>query len=450
MNSTDIRDAFGRRIELHESAEVTSMGGLCACVEHLRRCGVLEALHNSLDPTLPERGQAGKVRYSAAQLLELRLLALIAGREDLNDFKKLPSDPGYMLACGLKELPSFSTLCRFERDITDETLKAGNKFLLDMYFRYSGNQKYIFIDIDNTPVELYGHQENVKFNGHYGCNCYLPLLAFIDGFPIAVHNGNEDGRKVMVKHLKTLVDFIRARRPNSVIILRADSGFNGTELIDLCEKTGCYYLIGLAPNKRLQKLLELWEPEFVDVVRRPPKVGGSLLRHYGELDEYTAATWSKPRRVIVRDYWDDERRQWDPRFIQTNIPSESDGRCGKLWRLGAHELYAHLYCERGTMEKFNQEFKAQAFGSRASSSRFKTNSYRMLLAALCQLFFRILRTCFYGRKSSWYSANLNTFRRAFVCVPALLVQMRTKVKIHLNTGSLSRGDFCRFWAVPAG
>ncbi len=50
----------------------------------------------------------------------------------------------------------------------------------------------------------------------------------------------------------------------------------------------------------------------------------------------------------------------------------------------------------------------------------------------------------------WYSANLNTFRRAFICVPALLVQMRTKVKIHLNTGSLSRGDFCRFWAVPAG
>ena len=67
MNSTDIRDAFGRRIELHESAEVTSMGGLCACVEHLRRRGVLDALHKSLDPTLPGRGQAGKVRYSAAR-----------------------------------------------------------------------------------------------------------------------------------------------------------------------------------------------------------------------------------------------------------------------------------------------------------------------------------------------------------------------------------------------
>ena len=62
MNSTDIRDAFGRRIELHESAEVTSMGGLCACVEHLRRCGVLDALHKSLDPTLP--GESVKIFVS--------------------------------------------------------------------------------------------------------------------------------------------------------------------------------------------------------------------------------------------------------------------------------------------------------------------------------------------------------------------------------------------------
>ena len=330
MNSTDIRDAFGRRIELQENAEVTSMGELCACVSHLHRCGVIDALHKYLDSTLPERGQAGKVRYQASELLYLRLLALMAGKEDLNDFKHLPTDPGFMLACGRTKLPSFSTLCRFEQAITGETLEAGNEFLLDMYFRYSGNRKYIYIDIDNTPVELYGHQENVNFNGHYGCNCYLPLLVFIDSFPIAVHNGNEDGRKVMVRHLETLVNAIRKRRPNSVIILRTDSGFNGIELIELCEKSGCYYLIGLAPIARLKKLLELWQPDFVDVFRRPPLVGGSLLRHFGEIDDYMAAAWDEPRRVIVRDYWDDNRRQWDPRFIQTNIPKKHNGRCGKL------------------------------------------------------------------------------------------------------------------------
>ena len=44
------------------------------------------------------------------------------------------------------------------------------------------------ISVDNTQVELYGHQEGLKFDGHYrcnrNCNCCLPLLAFIDGFPV--------------------------------------------------------------------------------------------------------------------------------------------------------------------------------------------------------------------------------------------------------------------------
>ena len=448
MHFTDIQDAFGRRIELHNNSKITAMGGLLAAVEHMRRCGVIDALHKKLDITLPGRGQACKVRYSAPELLELRLKALMAGREDLNDFESLSADPGFLMACGREDLPSTATLCRFERQVDDKTINAGNQFLLDMYFRYSGNRKYIYIDVDNTPVPLHGHQENVKYNGHYGTNCYLPLLLFINGFPIGVFNGNEDGRKVMVNQLKPIVDRIRMRRPDSVIILRADSGFNGKELIDLCEETGCYYIIGLAPNAKLKKILELWEPEFVDVLRRPPQVGGSLLRHYGEVDDYMAESWSKPRRVIARDYWDDERRQWDPRFIQTNIPRQNDGKCGKLWRMSAFEFYDQVYCERGTMEKFNQEFKKQAFGARASSTRFVTNSYRMLLAAICQLFFRILRSCIYTKASSWSTSNLNTFRNAFICVPALLIELKTKVKIHFNPRNLTKADYCRFWAIP--
>ena len=43
-----------------------------------------------------------------------------------------------------------------------------------------------------------------------------------------------------------LVECIRAERPNTVILLRADSGFSNTALIDLCNELGIYYLIGLA------------------------------------------------------------------------------------------------------------------------------------------------------------------------------------------------------------
>lgn len=73
-----------------------------------------------------------------------------------------------------------------------------------MYVQFTGNKKYVFIEIVNTPVPLYGHHDQ---------NCYLPLLAFIDGIPFSV--------------------------------------FNGKELIDLCKENSCHFIIGLASNPML-------------------------------------------------------------------------------------------------------------------------------------------------------------------------------------------------------
>lgn len=122
-----------------------------------------------------------------------------------------------------------------------------------MYFRYGNKRKYIFIDVDNTPVELFGHQENVKFNGHYRCNCYLPLLAFIDGFSIGVFNETQDGRKTMIRVFESMIQRIRLHNLQAIITLKADTGFNSKDLIKLCEKLGCYYLIGLSPNNRIKR-----------------------------------------------------------------------------------------------------------------------------------------------------------------------------------------------------
>lgn len=87
-----------------------------------------------------------------------------------------------------------------------------------------------------------------------------------------------------------------------MILLRADSGFNNTALIDLCEELGIYYLIGLAQNKSLIKRLETWEREFIKVLRQPECIG-DVLSHIGEIRDYQAQSCSGPRRVIVRDYW---------------------------------------------------------------------------------------------------------------------------------------------------
>ncbi len=445
MNSNIIKDGFGREVQVNLSNDQSAFGGLVPMVHKLRKNGFMSSLFEALVPFLPNDRQAKKVRYSSAYLLKQRLLGLLIGHEDLNDSPTLAQDRGFIAAFGKDAIASTSTLCRFEREISQKLIDKGNDFLLECYFRYAPNRRYIFIDVDNTPVELYGHQENVKFNGHYGCNCYLPLLAFIDGYPIGVYNGNIDGRKELTKHFSELVKKIQKRRPHSIIILRADSGFNSTELIDTAEELGCYYLIGLSPNKRLIAQFEKWNPDFVDVLHRCPEHGGNVLRHYGEIEDYQAQSWNGPRRVIARDYFSDERRQWDPRFIQTNIPREKDKRCGKLWQYSARDLYESLYCNRGLAEQHNQSFKYQAFGARSSSTRFLTNSYRMLLGALCQLCYRIIQQTVFRSSQHWYSATIWSFRDKFIRIPATIVELTRKVKITINPGLLS-AEMNQFWS----
>lgn len=68
------------------------------------------------------------------------------------------------------------------------------------------------------------------------------------------------------------------------------------------------------------KRLENWDPEFIKVLRQPESIG-DVLSHIEEIRDYKAQSWTGPRRVIVRDSWNDVRREWDVRFIQTNIPT---------------------------------------------------------------------------------------------------------------------------------
>lgn len=424
INSTQIRDGFGRELRvMRGKTPIIKNAGLLPIQYWLTNRHFFEKLEKYLGPTLQDLRKPTSARanvFSNMALIKQRFLALMAGYEDLNDHDALAMDDGFRAAVG-GELASCSTLCRFERSIPQETIDKGNEFLRDFYLQHGTRKKTIIIDVDNTPVETFGLQEGRKFNGHYDCNCYLPLLAFIDGYPIGVYNGTIDGRKRMLEVLKPMVDAIKAKRPDTVILLRADSGFNNTALIDLCDELGIYYLIGLAQNKSLIKRLETWDPEFIKVLRQPECIG-DVLSHIGEIRDYQAQSWSGPRRIIVRDFWNATRREWDVRFIQTNIPHEDNGKCRNLWKLTSEQLYNMLYCQRGLAEQYNQEFKVQAFGSRVSSTRLLTNSFRMLLAALCQAAFRYLRSNFFRKGTPWHKSTLTRFRRECVQISAIVIK----------------------------
>ena len=119
--------------------------------------------------------------------------------------------------------------------------------------------KQIILDLDATDDPLHGHQEGRFFHGYYDGYCYLPLYVFCGRHLLAskLRRSSIDAAAGSVGEMTRVVGQIRRRWHHVRILLRADSGFCGEDLMAWCEGQGADYLFGLARNDRLTAEIEL-------------------------------------------------------------------------------------------------------------------------------------------------------------------------------------------------
>ncbi len=91
--------------------QLSSDGGLLLVREVDRKLGLVDAIADRLsDPR-----ECGKVVHETRTMLRQRVMAMIAGWQDLNDAAVLRTDGVHQVAAGTGEaLASAPTLCRFE------------------------------------------------------------------------------------------------------------------------------------------------------------------------------------------------------------------------------------------------------------------------------------------------------------------------------------------------
>src|SRR5579862_1195570 len=91
--------------------QVSSDGGLLLMREVDRKLGLVAEIARRLT----DARAGGKVRHQHETMLRQRVMALVAGWEDLNDAATLRTDPVHQVAAGSDAaLASAPTLCRFE------------------------------------------------------------------------------------------------------------------------------------------------------------------------------------------------------------------------------------------------------------------------------------------------------------------------------------------------
>jgi hypothetical protein len=136
---------------------------------------------------------------------------------------------------------------------------------------------------------------------------YHPLLIF-DGdtnqlITAVLRPGNAHASRGVVAVLKRLIPALQQRWPGVPIVLRADSGFAGPALYDLCEQFRVQYMIGLVPNARLTRLAEPVQAEAEQQHQGQQHAAGpeaqQKVRHFGEAT-YQAEGWKQARRVVIK------------------------------------------------------------------------------------------------------------------------------------------------------
>lgn len=391
-----------------------------------------------------------RVQHSVAELLKQRIFALCMGYEDLNDHETLRDDgilavlvgkPEVVASGPVPQLPlnrapvtngttsqatdaaaleqatkplrkvrlaGKSTLNRLEltpagaseksryQKITASTHDMQN-LLVDLFLQqHAEPPTEIVLDFDATDDPIHGDQLGKFFHGYYGNYCYMPLYVFCGDHPLLalLRPSDIDGAAGATKHLARIVERIRAAWPDVKIIVRADSGFCREKLLQWCEANNVDYVIGLAKNNRLLKIIggELHQAKCVS------ETTGEAARVFKDFSYRTQKSWARERRVIGKA--EHLQKGPNPRFIVTTLTAEE---------CAAQELYEVRYCGRGNAENRIKEQQLFLFADRTSCHTMRANQIRLMFSTIAYVLLRALRA--YGLKDTpLESAQVDTIR----------------------------------------
>jgi hypothetical protein len=396
------------------------------------------------------------VEHTLTELLKQRVFGLCLGYEDLNDHDRLRHDP--LLAVLVdkqdpegqdrlhvrdrgKALAGKSTLNRLELTAVGADansrykkivghLDAMQRFFVDAFLlQVTTPPTVLVLDLDATDAVIHGHQLGRFFHGYYDAYCYLPLYIFCGDHPLLalLRPSNIDACTGALKHVSHIVAQLRERWPNVKIILRGDSGFCREHLMRWCENHGVDYLLGLAKNKRLLRILgqEMHEAQ------QQFQQTGQPARVFKDFTYRTRKSWNRERRVVGKA--EHLAKGANPRFVVTSLPMAEHGM---------QALYEKEYCGRGNMENHIKEQQLFLFADRVSCATMRANQIRLCLSTVAYIVMRALRQ-FGLAQTELAPAQCDTIRLKLLKIGAVIRFSARRVCVALSEAYPLRDLFCR-------
>jgi len=309
----------------------------------------------------------------------------------------------------------------------------GNLTVVKWEGKLSPITERIVLDLDATDDPIHGQQLGRFFHGYYGDYCYLPLYIFAGDHPLAaiLRPSDIDAARGCLPHNERIVYRIRQSWPRVEIVLRGDSGFCRDYLMRWCETNGVEYVLGLAKNKRLLRIVgkEMQEAkELFTQTKQPARV-------FKDFVYRTQKSWSQQRRVVGKA----EHIKGDkanPRFVVTSL-SES--------AFDAKTLYEEQYCARGELENRIKEQQLYLFADHLCCETMRANQVRLYFSTVAYVVMRALRE-FGLKETSLEYAQCDTIRVQLLKIGAVVRVSVRRVVVSLSEAYPWRELFTRVWS----
>ena len=448
-----------------DAGRVSTDGGALLLRELDARTGIV----NRFSACFADHRDPDRVEHGVEQLVRQRVFGLCLGYEDVSDHDSLRDDPVLATAVGQPDvlgearrrpadrghaLAGKSTLNRLEnagkqveqgdnykKIIADDD--ALERFFIEEFIDAHRHEPMprIVLDFDPTDIELHGKQEGRFFHGYYRHYCYLPMLVFCgdDLLMAKLRTADIDASKGTVEALELIVPLLREQWPDAEIVLRGDSAFARELIMSWCEENGVQYVIGLARNERLRKMVAAE----LEIVREASEQSGKPERRYTDLAYSTLKTWSRLRRVVAKA--EHIPGKSNPRFIVTSYTAEQHA---------AQTLYEDEYCARGEAENRIREHQQDLFGHQLSCSKMRANQIRLWLSSLAYVLMNELRRV--GLKGTELErSQARTIRLRLLKIGTLVAVSRRRIRLAFSSAHPLRSVFIRafdaiaaMWMVP--
>jgi hypothetical protein len=409
--------------------DISSDGGLLFLREVERKIGIIQRMTN----VLKDKRHSSYIKHDLNQLMKQRVFQIASGYEDANDSDELKNDPIMKIVCEKSDtsLASQPTMCRFENAFSRTDCYRIAQAFVDVFIHsYKKPPKGIILDIDDTEDQTHGNQQLSFFNGYHGSYCFMPLHIY-EGqsgklITTILRTGKRPSGKEIVMILERIVERIRETWPHVGIIVRGDSHYGCPEVFDFCNEHNVKYVFGLtARSPMLKKTLFLSEKlkELYADKKHPVK-------SYGEF-QYQSKSWSRDQRVICKAEYNEKGP--NIRFVATNL--ENNNR---------RMIYETIYCNRGTMELMIKEHKNHLRSDKTSCTRFVANQFRLFLYSMAYVILHAFREmCL--KNTQFEKAQFDTIRLKILKLGARVIQLSTKIKIHLPGSYPYQEDLYRIW-----